>query len=207
MHCQRFVKDSGSDSYFWLAHYESWLQVSLKQSCRLVGMAAPRSHVGCSTNRFCFWFLDSFFGNGWMEWILLVQTGNVGLVTNIPTAEYLSAWQVLGNLVIAEVLRDYIASNHQREQICLFLSSWLGISKWTQVQGFNVAYAKSTIRHRIDSLNVRNAKNASTLHAQTLVTTNSSLMKKTGLLRTPLYSYHKAAASLLQTLPQGYSDL
>ena len=35
------------------------------------------------------------------------------------------------------------------------------------------AYAKSTVRHRIDFLNVRNAKNASTLHAQTLVTTNS----------------------------------
>ena len=33
--------------------------------------------------------------------------------------------------------------------------------------------AKNTVRHRIDSLNVRNAKNASTLHAQTLVTTNS----------------------------------
>ena len=38
-----------------------------------------------------------------------------------------------------------------------------------------MAYAKSTVRHRIDSLNVRNAKNASTLHAQTLVTTNSEL--------------------------------
>ena len=45
------------------------------------------------------------------------------------TAEYLSAWQVLGNLEIAEVLRDYVASNPQREQICLLLSSWLGISK------------------------------------------------------------------------------
>ena len=54
-----------------------------------------------------------------MEWILLVQTRNVGLVTNIPKAEYLSAWQVLGNLEIAEVLRDYVASNPQREQICL----------------------------------------------------------------------------------------
>ena len=39
-----------------------------------------------------------------MEWILLVQTRNVGLVTNIPTAEYLSARQVLGNLEIVEVL-------------------------------------------------------------------------------------------------------
>ena len=33
------------------------------------------------------------------------------------------------NLEIAEVLRDYVASNLQRKQICLFLSSWLGISK------------------------------------------------------------------------------
>ena len=37
-----------------------------------------------------------------MEWILSDQTRNVGLVTNIPTSEYLSAWQVLGNLEIAE---------------------------------------------------------------------------------------------------------
>ena len=55
--------------------------------------------------------------------LLLVQTRNVGLVTDIPTAEYLSAWQVLGNLEIAEVLRDCVASNPQREQICLVLSS------------------------------------------------------------------------------------
>ena len=54
---------------------------------------------------------------------------NQGLVTDIPTAEYLSAWQVLGNLEIAEVLRDYVASSPPREQISLFLSSWLGISK------------------------------------------------------------------------------
>ena len=49
---------------FYFAHCESWLQVSLRQSCRLVGMVAPRSLVGCSENRSCFWFLDSFFGNG-----------------------------------------------------------------------------------------------------------------------------------------------
>ena len=64
-----------------------------------------------------------------MEWFLLVQTRNVGLVTDIPTAEYLSACQVLGNFEIAEVLRDYVASSPQREQICLFSPSWLGISK------------------------------------------------------------------------------
>ena len=34
-------------------------------------------------------------------------------------------------------------------------------------------HAKSTVRHRIDSLNERNAKKASTLHAETLVTANS----------------------------------
>ena len=113
---------------------ESWIQVSLRQSCLLVGMVVPRSHVGCSTNQFCFWFLDSFFGNGWMEWILLTQTRNVGLVTKIPTAECLSAWQVLGNLEIAKILTDYVASNPQREQTCLFLSSWLGISKWIRSQ-------------------------------------------------------------------------
>ena len=44
-----------------------------------------------------------------MKCILLVQTRNGGSVTNIPTAECLSAWQVLGNLEIAEVLRDYVA--------------------------------------------------------------------------------------------------
>ena len=132
-----------------------------------------RPQVTCRLLYKSVWFLDSFFGNGWMQRILLVQTRNVGLITNIPTIGYLSAWQVLANLVIAEVLRDYVASNHQRAQICLFLSSWLGISKWTQVPGFNVAYAKSTVRHRIDSLNVKNAKNASMLHAQTLMTTKN----------------------------------
>ena len=57
------------------------------------------------------------------------QTSNVGLVTTILTAEYLGAWQILGNLEIAAVLRDYVASTPQREQIGLFLSTWLGISK------------------------------------------------------------------------------
>ena len=100
----------------------------------------------------------------------MVQTRNVGLVTNIPTAEYLSACQVLGNLKIAEDLKAYVVSNPQREHICLFLSSW---DSEIQVPVFNVAYAKSTVRLRIEFLNVRNAKNASTLHAQILVTMNS----------------------------------
>ena len=32
----------------------------VKAELSIVGMVVPRSHVGCSTNRFCFWFLDSF---------------------------------------------------------------------------------------------------------------------------------------------------
>ena len=72
-------KTQDQDSYFWLAYYESWIQVSLRQSYRLEGMVALRSHVDCYTNRFCVWFLDSFFGIGWMKWILLAQTRNVGL--------------------------------------------------------------------------------------------------------------------------------
>ena len=50
-----------------------------------------------------------------------------------------------------------------------------------------MAYAKSTVRHRIDSLNVKNVKNASTLHAQTLVTTNSkelNLVSELGIAQT-----------------------
>ena len=75
---------------------------------------------------------NQLFDVGILNFITLLQLWfvydrNVGLVTNIPTTEYLSAWQVLGNLEIAEVLRDYVTSNPQREEICLFLSSWLGI--------------------------------------------------------------------------------
>ena len=33
-----------------------------------------------------------------MEMILLAQTRNVGLVTKIPTTEYLSAWQLGPNI-------------------------------------------------------------------------------------------------------------
>ena len=52
-----------------------------------------------------------------MEWILLTQTRNVGSVTKVSPVEYLSVWQVLGNLETAEVLRDYVASNPQMELI------------------------------------------------------------------------------------------
>ena len=141
----------------------------LRKSYRLVGTVAP-GHLSATLQiGFSFGFWTHSLEMDGVDPLGSNQECRIGF----KTAEYLSAWQVLGNLEIAEVLRDYVASDPQRGHICLFLSSWLGISKWTQVTGFNVAYAKSTVRHRIDSLNVRNAKNASTLYAQTLVTTNS----------------------------------
>ena len=45
-----------------------------------------------------------------MEWILLVQTRNVGLVTDIPTAEYLSASKGI-NLFILIILAGDIEMN------------------------------------------------------------------------------------------------
>ena len=42
-------------------------------------------------------------------------------------SQCLASIRTLGNRRSSE--GDYVASNHQREQICLFLSSWLGISK------------------------------------------------------------------------------
>ena len=61
----------------------------------------------------------------------------------------------LGNRRSSEGLRSFKPSKGTN---LFFLSTWLGISKWNQVPCFNVAYAKSTVRHRIDSMNVRNAK-------------------------------------------------
>ena len=80
-------------------------------------MVAPRSHVGCSTNPLYFWFLDSFLGNGCMEWVLLTQTRNVGSVSKLSPMGYLSVWQVrgtvrkLGNRRSSEGLRSFKPSN------------------------------------------------------------------------------------------------
>ena len=57
-----------------------------------------------------------------MEWILLVQTRNVGLVTDIPTAGYLSAWQVLGNRRSSEGLRSFKPSKGTNLFILIILA-------------------------------------------------------------------------------------
>ena len=85
-------------------------------------------------------------------------------------SQCLASIRKLGSRRSSEGPRSFKPSKGTNLFILIILAGDIEI---TQILGFNVAYAKSTVRHRIDSLNVRNAKNASTLHAQTLMTTNS----------------------------------
>ena len=48
-----------------------------------------------------------------------------------------------------------------------------------------LAYAKGTVRHRIDSVNVRNAKNASMLHAQGKKINNDQELKQSDPISCP----------------------
>ena len=86
-------------------------------------------------------------------------------------SQCLGSIRKLGNRRSSEGLRSFKPSKGTNLFILIILAGDIEMN--FQVPGFNVVYAKSTVRHRIDSLNVRNAKNASTLHVQTLVTTNS----------------------------------
>ena len=110
-----------------------------------------------------------------MEWILLVQTRNVGLVTNIPTAEYLvlgnlmASIRKLGNRRSSEGLCSFKPSKETNSFILIILAGDIEMNPGPRFQcGLCKKYCKASE----DSLNVRNAKNDSTLHAQTLVTTN-----------------------------------
>ena len=85
-------------------------------------------------------------------------------------SQCLASIRKLGNRRSSEGLRSFKPSRGTNLFILIILA---GDIEMNPVPGFNVAYAKSTVRHRIDFLNVRNVKNTSTLHAQTLVTTNS----------------------------------
>ena len=85
-------------------------------------------------------------------------------------SQCLASIRKLGNRRSSEGLRSFKPSKGTNVFILIILA---GDIEMNPGPSFNVAYAKSTVRHRIDFLNVRNAKNASTLHAQTLVTTNS----------------------------------
>ena len=108
-----------------------------------------------------------------MEWILLVhhQECRIGYKhSHSRVSQCLASIRKLGNRKSSGGLRSFKPSKGTNLFILIILA---GDIEMNQIPGFNVAYAKCTVRHRIDSLNVRNVKNASTLHAQTLVTTNS----------------------------------
>ena len=74
---------------------------------------------------FTYGLLNSFFGNGRMEWNILTQTRNVRLVTKISPTGYLSVWHILGNLETAEVfegLRSFKPSKGTNLIILLILA-------------------------------------------------------------------------------------
>ena len=77
----------------------------------------------------------------------------------------------LGNRRSSEGLRSFKPSKGTNLFILIILAEDIEINPGPRFQ-CGLCKTISTVRHRIDSLNVRNAKNASTLHAQTLVTTN-----------------------------------
>ena len=86
-------------------------------------------------------------------------------------SQCLGSIRKLGNHRSSEGLCSFKPSKGTNLFILIILAGDIEMNPGPRLQcGFN---AKSTVRHRIDSLNVRNAKNASKLHAQTLVTMNS----------------------------------
>ena len=96
-----------------------------------------------------------------MEWILLVQTRNVGLVTDIPTAEYLGAWQVLGK-------RSFKPSKGTNLFILIILAGDIEMNPGPRFQcGLCKKYCKASDR----LLECEECEKR--FHAQTLVTTNS----------------------------------
>ena len=108
-----------------------------------------------------------------MEWILLGsdQKCRIGCKhSHSRVSQCLASIRKLGNHRSSEGLRSFKPSKGTNLFILIILA---GDIEMNPGPGFNVAYVKSTVRHRINSLNVRNAKNASMLYAQTLVTTNS----------------------------------
>ena len=83
----------------------------------------------------------------WVEWILWVQTKNVGLVTDIPTAEYLSAWQVLGNRRSSEGLRSFKPSKGTNLFILIILAGDIEMNPGPRFQcGLCKKYCKASDR-------------------------------------------------------------
>ena len=85
----------------------------------------------------------------WMNGVDSLGSRNVGLVTNIPTAEYLSAWQVLGNLEIAgsEGLRSFKPSKGTNLFILIILAGDIEMNPGPRFQcGLCKKYCKASDR-------------------------------------------------------------
>ena len=149
-------------------------------------MVSPRSNVGCSTNPLYRCFLDSFFGNGYMEWIPLTQTRNVRSVTKLSPVPGVSQCLVntrkLRNSRGSEGLRSFKPSNGNNLNTLLILAGDIEMNPGPRFQGRlckkyrkasdKVAFAKNIARHRIRSSNAKIVINAFTHHVSNLETMN-----------------------------------
>ena len=96
-----------------------------------------------------------------MEWILLAnQECRIGYKnSHSRVSRCLASIRKLGNLRSSKGLRSFKPLKETNLFIFIILAGDIKMNP-----GFNVAYAKSTVKHRIDSMNLRNVKNASILH-------------------------------------------
>ena len=103
---------------------------SLRQSCRLVGMVAPRSLVGCSTNRFFFCFLFfCFFGLILWKWMNGVDSLGSNQECRIcykhshsRVSQCLASIRKLGNRRSSEGLRSFKPSKETNLFILIILA-------------------------------------------------------------------------------------
>ena len=145
------------DSYFWLAHCESWLQVSLRQSCRLVGMVAPRSRRLLYKSILLLVFglimwkgmngVDSLGSN--QECMISYKN------SHSRVSQCVASIRKLGNRRSSEGLRSFKPSKGTYLFILIILAGNIGMNPGP---GFQCGLCKKYCKAWIDSMNVMNAK-------------------------------------------------
>ena len=119
------------------------------------------SDVGCSTNQFCFWFLDSFFWRWINEVESLEPTRNVAPYSEIHPTVYVTAWLVSRNLEIAYVLWDYDHHLIKRNHFDYSLTGDTGMNPGPRFQCHLFKNKRNTARQETRSLNVQTVKKIS----------------------------------------------
>ena len=108
--------------------------------------------------------MDEWSGFSWFK-----QECRIGYRhSHSRVSQCLASIRKLGNRRSSEGLRSFKPSKGTNLFILIILAGDIEMNPGPRFQCGLCKNAKSTVRHRIDFLNVRNAKNASTLQAQTL---------------------------------------